>query len=114
MSVCEQLVEREKVRAVVSVNEWYEIQFFTNTKKVSHHHTTSKHTTQYNDSYSTFCPMYIIMVCVSRALCRKVAKANIFIVVSSPFLLHVYKICPVFTVHKIYLSVVNFVCSSRR
>ena len=32
---CVQLVERENVRATLSYNEWYEIQFFTNSKKVS-------------------------------------------------------------------------------
>ena len=28
-----QLVDKEKVRTVLSYNEWYEIQFFTNSKK---------------------------------------------------------------------------------
>ena len=36
--VCVQLVDREKVRATISVNEWYELQFFTNTRKVSYIH----------------------------------------------------------------------------
>ena len=34
LCVCLQLVEEENVRAVLSYNEWYELQFFTNSKEV--------------------------------------------------------------------------------
>jgi atypical dual specificity phosphatase len=41
--MCLQLVEREKVTATISVNEWYEIQFFTNSRKEWEAHGVTRH-----------------------------------------------------------------------
>ncbi|CAI8019909.1 Phosphatidylglycerophosphatase and protein-tyrosine phosphatase 1 [Geodia barretti] len=42
-SQTKELVEREKVTATISVNEWYEIQFFTNNKKEWEAHGVTQH-----------------------------------------------------------------------